>query len=260
MQLSIPLWDQVKAMIVEGIVKGNDDDYHEFVRNKKTATNNGNVFCRMDFINTRLIDQLPVDDFIINIVKRRRFEHIQIYEKQNENLYVVMAEPRFQAVRDSVGLESLHYIEAYAIDNGHLSKSVSWDERPGQLGYDLEMPENHQVNAKYLDLVELSRKMIGDKKINMCTIITFSLDRYQKVKEVFARVPDIDLERPFLCEEDWSKWIVVDYSSFFDQEAESAPIDSDEIPLEFNQSVKDMLNNNEQLWLKQQDEKEEEDI
>ncbi|MED1802995.1 DUF5986 family protein [Brevibacillus porteri] len=257
MQLNIPLFDKIKAMIVEGIVRGNDDDYREFVENKKTETNNGNVFCRMDYINTKLIEHLPVDDFAIEKVKRGRFEHIQIYEKQSGNLYVVMAETRFQAVRDSVSLESLHYIEAYAIDNGHLSKSVSWDERPGQLGYDLEMPENHQVNAKYLDLVELSRKMIGDKKINMCTIITFSLDRNQKVKEVFARVPDIDLERPFLCEEDWSKWIVVDYSSFFDQEAESAPSDSDEIPLEFNQSVKDMLNNNEQLGFKQQDEKEE---
>lgn len=254
MQLNIPLLDKYKAMIVEAIVKGNDDDYRDFVLNKNTVTNNGNAFCRMDYINTRVSFKLPQDDFSVNTVKRGRFEHIQIYDKRNENLFVVMGEPRYRTVRDGVNLSSAHYVESYATLNEHLSSDVSWDSRPGQMGFDFWEPNSPVVIEKYEDLKELCLKLLGNKKVNMTTIITFHLGRNQKVQEVIAYVPDINMANPSLCEEDWSKWITVDYSSYIVQENDNIVID--ELELDLKQSVKDKLNNIE-LPLKQTDEEEE---
>lgn len=254
MQLNIPLSDQYKAMIVEAIVKGNDDDYRDFVFNKNTITNNGNAFCRMDYINTRINFHLPPEEFNVTTVKRGRFEHIQIYDKQNENLFVVMGEPRYRTVRDNANLTSSHYVEIYATRNEHLSSDISWDSRPGQMGFDFLTLENSLVNEKYAELKELSLKLLGNRKVNMTTIITFHLGRNQKVEEVIAYVPDINMANPSLCEEDWSKWITVDYSSYIVQENDTTVID--ELELDLKQSVKDKLNNID-LTLKQTDEEEE---
>ncbi|WP_286884878.1 DUF5986 family protein [Aneurinibacillus sp. UBA3580] len=235
-RLSVPLSEIQRRKLVEAICYGNDADYQDFRNNKRTITSNGDPYCRIDYVLDKVNRAFNSDEFIVRVMKpmRTRWEHIQIYEKQTNTLYIIRSNTNLREARlRAMDKQSIpHFMEGYALSNEQL-ESYDWENYSDQLSMHFTSLGIDQVSPikgeRYMQAKAHLSRLIGNWKVDMCVMVIFSV-RANKVNAVHAYVPRSDLSHDFLLEEDWSMFIPTSYDTV-NHETTGTNQASEDIPL-----------------------------
>ncbi|MFS1511735.1 DUF5986 family protein [Chengkuizengella sp. SCS-71B] len=196
--------DEYKELIVNNIQQGIIDEYKR-IKKEGLYTNVSKGSSITDYINRNLKNSLPEEEFDVYKIKTGyNHEHIQIYYKIDNTLYLLMNDARFDTVKESDREEEKrHYMKAYVLKNEPIDKEIK-EKGEGQLVLDFQLNEiiSEDIMALRKKLRTLTTNIQGE--IGKIVIISY-IRMGSKLISCFQNIPDSKLE--YVDTTNWSEFI-----------------------------------------------------
>jgi len=210
--LSIPMADKYKTVIIDAIRNASKKDIMEFRIERKLETFNSVHFLKWDFINTNIIRTLSTSQFQCEKIKRGPlWELVLIYDKETQYLYATMQEKRFHQLSERVYKETVHYIDALCSINNDLEADEELNPAKQLHLFESETDDwNAQVEYELKSMVHML-----EGEVKRFILLTFSTDKGE-ITSVNAIMPNAELEIAY--EENWNEFITADFSVAFESQ------------------------------------------
>ena len=117
MNLSIPLTDEQKTFLANGIFRAVSQDMTELIYEHELPTDVGKGHFRWNYINRNLSTALN-GDFEHSFKKRGAWKFLLLRDRQSELSFSIMSEQNLKRLQASLPLKA-HYLEALVSDNAN---------------------------------------------------------------------------------------------------------------------------------------------
>ncbi|GAB6254508.1 DUF5986 family protein [Peribacillus sp. N1] len=213
--------EEFKTQLVQSVHYGSYYDYKEFIDSKKTTIKNGSPYNRMDFVYENLIQTFSDNRHITRPITSGNWQkHLQIIDTETKTLYVIAKDERVNTVRLNNEIDkSPHYFETYCLLNEKFGESLvfsilkenEYEQMSFPFGFSNKESELKVVGELYNRKKENLFKLIGQIDIE-CFVLIPILFKEDKLVDIRAHIPRMELADPYYYSEDWTKYIPVEFT------------------------------------------------
>ncbi len=248
MNTRIALADTHKTIIIDSIAEAIGQDINDYKQDNALFTYNGIHFTKWDFINTNIVRSLPSNIKAFKIERGNLWAFLLLHDKESGNVYVFMAEKRFNQLTNPKTLERRqikmkpHFLDAFV----QLNKGLIAPAGQPAL-FEVEQPEWNELCQTALH--KMTNFLVGE--VNNLVVVVHSASRGE-IKSVEAYILTSELE--VFHSEDWSQLITPNFASVLEI-VEDVDLSEEDIPL----TIKSYQQQEDDIIQLRKDDKEEEE-